>query len=295
MTATVSERASQVRVGDKLVLANDRSFTLIAGLNVLESEALALEVADALATACAARGVPWIFKASFDKANRSSHTSFRGPGLERGLSWLAAVKSRLEVPILTDIHTADQAPIAAEVADVLQIPAFLVRQTDLIAAAARTARPLHLKKMQGMSPDAMGQAVAKAQALGAHGVIACERGTSFGYENLVVDPLSFGTLKALGVPVTFDVTHALQLPGALGTATGGRGHRVFELAVAGMSQGLAGLFLECHPSPAKARCDGPCALPLGAIGALLDRLVELDALVKSWRPVPLIPPSLEVS
>ena len=248
---------------------------------------MALEVAHTLRALCVDRGIPWIFKASFDKANRSSHTSFRGPGLARGLDWLATVKSRCGVPILTDIHTAEQAAPVAEIADVLQIPAFLVRQTDLIAAAAATGRPLHLKKMQGMSPEAMANVVAKAQALGAREVIVCERGTSFGYENLVVDPLSFGTLKALGVPVTFDVTHALQLPGARGTSTGGRGDRVFDLAVAGMSQGLAGLFLECHPNPMEARCDGPCALRLDAVGPLLDRLCALDELVKRWGPASL--------
>ncbi len=283
----IGEGHHEVHVGDGVVMGNTRPFTLIAGLNVLESEDLALHVAQTLRGLCTERGIPWIFKASFDKANRSSHTSFRGPGLDRGLAWLETVKSRCEVPVLTDVHTAEQAAVAARVVDVLQIPAFLVRQTDLIAAAAETGRALHLKKMQGMAPRAMESAVAKAAALGAEHIIVCERGTSFGYENLVVDPLSFGTLKSLGVPVTFDVTHALQLPGAAGTATGGRGHRVFELAMAGMSQGLAGLFLECHPNPAEAQCDGPCALRLEDVGALLDRVSALDALVKSWPPSPL--------
>jgi len=286
MSSDAGKGECEVDVGGGVYLGNARPFTLIAGINVLESENLALDVANVLAAECAQRGLPWVFKASFDKANRSSHLSFRGPGLDRGLAWLEGIKARFGVPVLTDIHTAEQAPVVAEVADVLQIPAFLVRQTDLIAAAAKTGRPLHLKKMQGMSPRSMANVVAKANALGARGVIVCERGTSFGYENLVVDPLAFGTLKALGVPVTFDVTHALQLPGAMGPATDGRGHRVFDLAVAGMSQGLAGLFVECHPNPAEARCDGPCALRLDAVGALLDRVCALDTLVKGWQPAP---------
>ena len=281
----MSASTETVSIADGVVMGNDRPFTLLAGLNVLESEALALQVAATLRAECARRGVPLVFKASFDKANRSSHASYRGPGLDRGLRWLSAVKARCAVPVLTDIHTVEQAGPVAEVADVIQIPAFLVRQTDLIAAAAATGRPLHLKKMQGMAPDEMANVVAKARAFGAADVIVCERGTTFGYGNLVVDPLAFGRLKALGVPVTFDVTHALQLPGARGDATGGRGHRVFDLAAAGMSQGLAGLFLECHPTPSEAKCDGPCALPLDAIGALLDRLLALDQLVKSWAPV----------
>lgn len=264
-----------------LTLANDRPLALIAGLNVLESLDLALRVAERLREATAARGVPFIFKASFDKANRSSVRSFRGPGLDRGLDWLTRVRAATGAPIVTDIHAPEQAAPVAEVADLLQIPAFLVRQTDLIAAAAATGRPLHLKKMQMMAPADMAPAVDKCAALGARHVAVCERGTLFGYGRLIVDPLAFVELKALGVPVTFDVTHALQLPGALGDATGGRGHLVEPLALAGVSQAIAALFLEVHPDPARAKCDGPCALPLDRVGPLLDRLIALDRLVKS--------------
>lgn len=274
------EMPGAIRVGDGITLANDRPLTLIAGLNVLESLDLALRVAEVLKREADRRGVPLIFKASFDKANRSSVRSFRGPGPDEGLRWLAQVKATHGLPIVTDIHTAAQAAPTAEVADLIQIPAFLVRQTDLIAAAAATGRPLHLKKMQMMAPEEMGNVVAKCAASGARGVALCERGTLFGYGRLVVDMLGFGALKGFGVPVTFDVTHSLQLPGGLGHATGGRGAEVEPLAMAGVSQGIAGLFLEVHPDPAQAKCDGPCALPLERVGALLDRLVALDALVK---------------
>lgn len=272
---------STIRLGADVALANQRPLTLIAGINVLESLDLALRVAEHLRRATERHGMALVFKASFDKANRSSVRSFRGPGLERGLEWLARVKQTFGVPLVTDIHAAAQAAPAAEVVDLVQIPAFLVRQTDLIAAAAATGRPLHLKKMQMMAPEDMGPAVAKCAALGASAVAVCERGTLFGYGRLVVDMLGFEALKALDVPVTFDVTHSLQLPGALGHATGGRGASVESLAMAGVSQCIAALFLEVHPDPAAAKCDGPCALPLDRVDALLGRLAALDALVKS--------------
>ncbi len=267
-----------VTVGD-LTLANDRPFTLIAGLNVLEGREIALRVAETLRAEADRRGVPLVFKASYDKANRSSHQSFRGPGLDVGLEWLAEIKRAVGVPVVTDIHAPEQAAPVAEVCDLVQIPAFLVRQTDLIAAACATGRPLHLKKMQMMAPHEMGSVVDKCAAFGRREVIVCERGTLFGYNRLIVDMLAFAELAALA-PVTFDVTHAVQLPGALGHATGGRRAAVEPLAMAAMTQGLAGLFLEVHPDPDRAKCDGPCALPLERVGALLDRLVAIDALVK---------------
>lgn len=270
---------SRVTVGD-VTLANDRPFVLIAGLNVLEGRELALRVADALRVEADRRGVPLIFKASYDKANRSSHQSFRGPGLDVGLEWLAEIKRAVGVPVVTDIHAPEQAAPVAEVCDLVQIPAFLVRQTDLIAAASATGRPLHLKKMQMMAPHEMSSVVAKCAALGRREVIVCERGTLFGYNRLIVDMLAFAELARVA-PVTFDVTHAVQLPGALGHATGGRREAVEPLAMAAMTQGLAGLFVEVHPEPDRAKCDGPCALPLERVGALLDRLAAIDALAKA--------------
>lgn len=275
--------SSVIELGDGIVLANDRPFVLIAGLNVLEDRDLALRVADRLRTETARRGIPFVFKASYDKANRSSVKGFRGPGLDRGLEWLAEVKSSVGVAVVTDVHAPEQVAAVAEVADLVQIPAFLVRQTDLIAAACGAGRPLHLKKMQMMAPEEMGNVVEKCVALGQSRVVVCERGTMFGYGRLVVDMLGFSVLKGLGAPVTFDVTHALQLPGALGHATGGRGASVGALAMAGLSQGIAGLFVEVHPDPAMARCDGPCALALDQVGGWLDRWVAVDAVVKGAR------------
>ena len=195
---------------------------------------------------------------------------------------LRVVKSELHLPIVTDIHQPEQAALVAEVADIVQIPAFLCRQTDLLSEACRTGRPLLIKKMQMMAPQETYNLIEKCRHLGQDNVLICERGTSFGYGNLVVDPLSFVHLRASGVPVVFDVTHALQEPGGLGHATAGRGQHTIPLAIAGVSQGLAGLFFECHPDPSQARCDGPCAIPLGSVDALLQRVAALDALVKSW-------------
>jgi 2-dehydro-3-deoxyphosphooctonate aldolase (KDO 8-P synthase) len=278
------ERQADVRVasGSGVILSNRRPFVLIAGLNVLESRDLAFRVTETLVHATARLGIPFIFKASFDKANRSSAESFRGPGLEEGLRILAGLKETFGVPVLTDIHGSEQAAPVGEVADVLQIPAFLSRQTDLIGAAAATGLPLHVKKMQMMAPHEMGNIVDKCLSFGNDRILLCERGTSFGYGRLMVDPLAFPEMKAFGFPVTFDVTHSLQLPGALGAATGGRGQYVPELALAGLSQGIAGLFLECHPNPEHARCDGPCALPLDRVPGVLSRAKAMDDLVKSW-------------
>ncbi|MCA9541249.1 MAG: 3-deoxy-8-phosphooctulonate synthase [Myxococcales bacterium] len=274
--------AAAIEVAPGVVLANDRPLVLMAGLNMLESRELALRVAGRLRRETDRRGMPFVFKASFDKANRSHVDSPRGPGLETGLRWLAEVRAETGAPVMTDVHAPEQAAIVAEVADLLQIPAFLCRQTDLIAAVCRADRPLHIKKMQMMAPEEMANVVGKCLAFGEPRVAVCERGTSFGYGRLIVDPLAFSALRTLGAPVTFDVTHALQLPGALGHATGGRGAFVEPLARVGVGQGIAGLFVEVHPDPARAQCDGPCALPLDAIGHLLDRIMALDALVKSW-------------
>ena len=275
------ETQRDVCITPRVALSNDRPFVLIAGMNVLESRDLAFEVVEALVRATEALDVPYVFKASFDKANRSSIDSFRGPGIDEGLGLLQQIKNHFGVPVLTDIHEPAQAAPVAEVADVLQIPAFLARQTNLLAAACRTGRPLHIKKMQMMAPHEMGNVLKKCETLGNDQLILCERGTSFGYGNLVVDPLAFPQLKTFGYPVTFDVTHALQMPGALGEATGGRGAYVESLARAGLSQGIAGLFLECHPDPAQAKCDGPCALPLRQIQPTLHHLKALDDLVKN--------------
>lgn len=263
-------------------ISNTDPFTLIAGMNVLEDQSTNFEVASTLKGLCEELDLKLIFKASFDKANRSALSSARGPGLDLGLSQLKELRQQLEIPVLTDIHQPSQASIVADVVDVIQIPAFLCRQTDLISAAAKTGRPLHIKKMQMMAPREMGNVLQKCRDFGADNIWLCERGTLFGYHNLVVDPLSFGQLKALGAPITFDVTHSLQQPGALGDSTGGRGQYVRALARVGISQGIAALFIETHPDPARAHCDGPCAIPLQDLPALLKELKELDLLVKSW-------------
>lgn len=262
-------------------LENRAPLGLIAGMNVLETLELALEVAEHLASVCRRLDIPLIFKASWDKANRTSLASYRGPGLDRGLEWLAAVKDRVGVPVLTDVHEPGQCAAVAEVAEVIQVPAFLVRQTDLLQAACGTGRAIHLKKMQLLAPADMAHAVAKCRAFGSDTVWVCERGTQFGYHHLVVDPLAFPQLKALGVPVTFDVTHALQLPGGLGHAAGGRRQHIRDLALAGVSQAIAALFLEVHPRPDEARCDGPSALPLAELEPLLKALQAVDRVVKS--------------
>lgn len=261
-------------------LGNRRPLVLLGGVNVLEGSGLAAEVAAELAAITDRLGLPWIFKASWDKANRSAHHSWRGIGLDAGLRVLQTVKEEFGVPILTDVHEPGQAAPVAEVADMLQVPAFLVRQTDLVAACCETGRPLHLKKTQGMAPADMANVVDKCRHFGRRDVAVCERGTHFGYGNLVVDPLAFPALKDLGVPVTFDVTHSLQLPGGLGHAAGGRRELAPGLAVAAVSQGIAGLFLETHPDPDRALCDGPSATPLAQVEALLRRVMAVDEVVK---------------
>ena len=263
-------------------LSNENSFALVGGLNVLESESVALQVAETFRSITDKLRIPYIFKASFDKANRSSFDSFRGPGLDEGLQILEKIKSEFDVPILTDIHEPYQAAPAADVADVLQLPAFLSRQTDLIVAAAKTGAAINIKKAQFLAPEEMRNILQKCESSGNDRLILCERGTSFGYNNLVVDMLGFSVMKSFGYPVLFDVTHALQRPGGMGDAAAGRRESVRELALAGMSQKIAGLFLEAHPEPEQALCDGPCALRLNQLEPFLRQIKDMDDLVKSF-------------
>lgn len=269
-------------------IGEGRPLAVMAGLNVLEDEALALEVGTELKQICARLGLPYVFKASFDKANRSSITSYRGPGLEAGLKTLAAVKSRLGVPVVTDLHEPSQAEAVAEVADILQLPAFLVRQTDLVIATAKAAQKagalIQAKKAQFMAPwDAKNILTKIAEVAPDVGVILCERGVSFGYNNLIVDMLAIPEMKKLGCPVTIDATHAVQLPGAdprtSGASTGGRREGVPVIAKAAIAAGADGVFLEFHTDPDKALCDGPSCLPLSGAEALLSQLKAIHTAV----------------
>jgi 2-dehydro-3-deoxyphosphooctonate aldolase (KDO 8-P synthase) len=261
-------------------VANDLPFTLFGGMNVLESRELALEIASAYKEITTKLGIPYVFKASFDKANRSSISSFRGPGLEKGCEILAEIKETFQVPVISDVHEPYQAEPAAEVIDVLQLPAFLCRQTDLVVALAETGRPVNVKKAQFLAAHEMGHIIQKFKEAGNEQILLCERGSSFGYNNLVVDPLNFGIMKRTGCPVVFDVTHSLQIPGGRSDSAGGRRQAVFELMLAGMSQGIGGLFLESHPDPSHAKCDGPCALPLDKLEDFLRQAKAMDDLVK---------------
>jgi 2-dehydro-3-deoxyphosphooctonate aldolase (KDO 8-P synthase) len=261
-------------------LGGGAPLTLIAGPCVIESDAHALKMAEAIAEIAGRHRIPLIFKASYDKANRTSVRSYRGPGLDAGLRTLATVKRRTGLPILTDIHEAAQASPAAEVADVLQIPAFLSRQTDLLVAAARTGRAVNIKKGQFLAPDDMRHAIAKVTAEGNGNVIVTERGVSFGYHNLVVDMRAFPILRGLGYPVVFDVTHSLQLPGAGEGVTAGQAEFIEPLASAGVAAGVDGVFLEVHDDPATAKSDAQNALPLARLDALLARLLRIDAAVR---------------
>ena len=255
---------------------------LIAGPCVIESEGHARTMAERVARIAAEAGVPYVFKASYDKANRSSVNSFRGPGLKEGLRILAKIKSDLKLPILTDIHEAAHAAPAAEVVDILQIPAFLARQTDLLVAAGKTGRVVNIKKPQFVSPWDMKNVVEKVESTGNRQIILTERGASFGYQNLVVDFRSFPILKKYGYPVVFDVTHSVQLPGAQGHASGGQPEFIEPLARAGVAAGLDGIFLETHDDPGKALSDGANALPLDQLAGLLSRLKEISTLVRTW-------------
>ena len=259
----------------------DRPLFLIAGPCVVESRQLQMDVAGELKAICASLSIPFVFKSSYDKANRSSHGSFRGPGMEQGLAILADVRRHVEVPVLTDVHAIDEIADAAAVVDVLQTPAFLCRQTDFIQAVAAAGKPVNIKKGQFLAPEDMAQVVAKARAAsGADNVMVCERGASFGYHNLVSDMRSLAIMRATDCPVVFDATHSVQLPGGRGTSSGGQREFVPVLARAAVAAGVAGLFMETHPDPAKALSDGPNAWPLPRMRALLETLVELDSTVK---------------
>jgi 2-dehydro-3-deoxyphosphooctonate aldolase (KDO 8-P synthase) len=260
----------------------DRPFFLIAGPCVVESRQLQMDVAGELKVICADLGIPFIFKSSYDKANRSSHASYRGPGMEEGLRVLADVKRHVAVPVLTDVHAEAEIAAAAGVVDVLQTPAFLCRQTDFIQAVARAGRPVNIKKGQFLAPEDMRQVVAKAKAAsGADNILVCERGASFGYHNLVADMRALAIMRDTGCPVVFDATHSVQLPGGRGTSSGGQREFVPVLARAAVAAGVAGVFMETHPDPEAALSDGPNAWPLARMRALLETLKELDAAVKA--------------
>ena len=267
----------------EIKVSNEQPMTLFGGINVFESRDMAMRVAEAYVTVTEKLGIPYVFKASFDKANRSSIHSFRGPGLDEGLKIFAEIKSTFNVPVITDVHEVAQAAPVAEVCDVIQLPAFLARQTDLVAAMAATDAVINVKKPQFLSPGQMANIVDKFRECGNHKVILCERGTCMGYDNLVVDMLGFRTMKEVsgGSPLIFDVTHALQCRDPLGAASGGRRHQVAELGRAGIAVGIAGLFLEAHPDPDRAKCDGPSALPLDKLEPFLTQMKAFDDLVKS--------------
>lgn len=263
--------------------ANDKPFVLVGGVNVLESEQFAVDVAGVYQEVCQKLDIPLVFKASYDKANRSSINSFRGPGLEAGLAIFEAVKKATGLPTITDVHSPEEAAPAAGIVDIIQLPAFLARQTDLVRAMAETGAVINIKKPQFLSPEQMNNIVHKFQECGNDRLILCERGSNFGYDNLVVDMLGFGVMRKVTheVPVIFDVTHALQRREPGDAASGGRRAQVTELARAGMATGLAGLFLESHPDPSKALCDGPSALPLRQLEPFLEQVKAVDDLVKS--------------
>lgn len=273
--------SQHVSVGN-LTLGNDLPLVLIGGINVLESEQFAVDVAGKYLEVCRRLEIPLIFKASYDKANRSSIHSYRGPGLNVGLKHLAAVKSTHQVPVVTDVHAPEEAAPAAAVCDMIQLPAFLARQTDLVAAMAATGKPVNIKKPQFLSPEQMANVVEKFRECGNDQLLVCERGSNFGYDNLVVDMLGFGVMKRVtqGLPMVFDVTHALQRRNPGDAASGGRRHQVLELARAGVAVGVAALFLESHPHPDQALCDGPSALPLDLLEPFLAQVKALDILVK---------------
>ncbi|UNK04787.1 3-deoxy-8-phosphooctulonate synthase [Psychrobacter raelei] len=280
MTA-LTQAQSHLQLND-MTIGNDQPFVLFGGMNVLESKELAFEIAEGYIDICNRLGIGYVFKASFDKANRSSLNSYRGPGLEKGVDWLSQIKEKYNVPIITDVHEPYQAEPVAEVADVIQLPAFLSRQTDLVQAMAKTGAIINIKKAQFLAPHEMRHIINKCLEAGNDKIILCERGTAFGYNNLVVDMLGFDTMKQMDVPVFFDVTHSLQQPGARSDSAGGRREQITTLARAGMATGLAGLFLEAHPEPEVAKCDGPCALRMSQLEAFLSQLKQIDDLVKGF-------------
>ena len=281
MTDKLPTPQSHIQLND-ITIGNDQPFVLFGGMNVLESKDLAFEIAESYIDICKRLNIGYVFKASFDKANRSSLYSFRGPGLEKGIDWLSDIKKTFNVPIITDVHEPYQAEPVAAVADIIQLPAFLSRQTDLVAAMAKTGAIINVKKAQFLAPHEMKHIINKCLEAGNDKIILCERGSAFGYNNLVVDMLGVDTMKKMLVPVFLDVTHSLQQPGAREDSAGGRREQITTLARAGMATGLAGLFLEAHPNPDVAKCDGPCALRLSQLEPFLAQLKQLDTLVKGF-------------
>ena len=275
---------TSISIAPNVQCGNEDPFVLFGGMNVLESRELALQVCESYVNVTQRLDIPYVFKASFDKANRSSIHSYRGPSLEAGLEILQAVKARFGVPIITDVHEPWQADAVAQVADVLQLPAFLARQTDLVVAMAKTGRVVNIKKPQFLSPSQVAHIVEKFREAGNEQVMLCERGANFGYDNLVVDMLGFSVMKKTtgNLPIIFDVTHSLQQRDPGGAASGGRRQQVAELARAGMAVGIGGLFLEAHPDPDSAKCDGPSALPLDKLEPFLRQVKAVDELVKSF-------------
>ncbi|WP_410454509.1 3-deoxy-8-phosphooctulonate synthase [Psittacicella hinzii] len=275
----------EVKIQDKIIVANDKSFVLFGGINVLEDLDFARKAVETYMEITQKLGIPYVFKASFDKANRSSIHSYRGPGMEQGLEIFSKLKEEFDnVAIITDVHTEEQCQPVAEVVDIIQLPAFLARQTDLVEAMAKTGAVINIKKPQFISPAQMKNIVEKFRECGNDQLILCERGSCFGYDNLVVDMLGFTTMKEVSnnAPVIFDVTHSLQCRDPMGAASGGRGKQALELARAGMATGLAGLFMEAHPNPAQAKCDGPSATPFAELPEFLKQIKQLDDLVKSF-------------
>ena len=262
-------------------LSNNSPMTIIAGLNVLEDEGMALDVAEKLKEITTKHNIPFVFKASFDKANRSSIDSYRGPGLEVGKKIFESIKKNISVPIITDIHEEGQIEEISQVVDILQIPAFLCRQTDLISAACKTQLPLNIKKGQFLSPYQMKNIIEKCNSFGNDNIILCERGSSFGYDNLIVDFLGISEQKAFNYPIILDVTHSLQLPGGQGNSAGGRSHQAEDLARAAIALKISGLFIEVHPNPDKALCDGPSATKLEDFEDMITKIKKIDDLVKS--------------
>jgi len=278
----MAQISKEIEITNKVKVANHLPFVLFSGVNVLESRDLAMTVAEAHVKVCQALSIPYVFKGSFDKANRSSINSYRGPGMEEGLKILQEIKDTFDIPVITDVHEVHQCAPVAEVADVIQLPAFLSRQTDLVAAMAKTDAVINIKKAQFLAPHEMKHILTKCEEAGNNKLMLCERGTMMGYNNLVVDMLGFGLMKKYEYPVMFDVTHALQQPGGREDSADGRRAQVAELARAGMALGLSSLFLETHPNPNQAKCDGPCALSLDKLKPFLQQLKQIDDLVKGF-------------
>ena len=273
----------QVKI-QELTVDNNAPFVLFGGMNVLESRDLAMQIAEKYKEITTKLGIPYVFKASFDKANRSSVNSYRGPGLEEGLKIFEEIKTQFHVPIITDVHESFQAAPVAEVADVIQLPAFLARQTNLVVAMAKTNAVINVKKPQFLAAHEMRHIIKKFEEAGNQKILLCERGSCYGYNNLIVDMLGMDEMKTMA-PVIFDATHALQQPGGRADSAGGRRQQAAELARSGMALGIAGLFIESHPNPDEAMCDGPCALPLDKLEGYLSQMKAVDELVKSFAPL----------